>query len=440
VCLPVVQVASQLECETRALEARIAALSEEAEVLAGAVRDAKAEGHDLAAAAAATKQQLAAARVEADGLRAQIVSAPEAVVTALAEVNGAVERARLRCAYAEAKTREQLARADQLARLDKELRKATAVAAEGCAAVAARKEASHVLKARRTPPRQYCLTHSPRPRSQAARARLSENEAEGWRLVSEKEHLQRTLATVAERQARLEQQGELKVRAPLPCTPRALTLDTASPQREAAAAALRAAEGEAAAANARSDSSASRVAENTAAARQLEVRLRDALVAQPVLTWRISSERLRRRSCGALTPATWHPSPPATTPCWTPSTITTAGWPRRWMGPSLATLPKRCRSRGLRRPLRWWNSDSAQPGSSLCHRDTTLASSAVIVRVLEDIANWWLVVHHLRRSPRHCTSSEESRSLAKRVEEHAAPGCQQPESRAARGTARRGEQ
>ena len=108
-------------------------------------------------------------------------------------MRAAVERERQRAAGAEARVRELTARVEQLANLEKDVRKAVALMGEADAAIAARKEASAVLK--------------------AARAQISENEAETWRLESEREHLARTLATVAERQARAEQQGELKVRA-----------------------------------------------------------------------------------------------------------------------------------------------------------------------------------------------------------------------------------
>ena len=113
---------------------------------------------------------------------------------ALAEMRAAVERERQRSSAAEAQLRELSARVEQLAFLEKDVRKAVALMGEVSAAVAQRKEASAVLK--------------------AARAQMADNEAETWRLDSEREHLQRTLATMAERQARLEQQGELKVRRP----------------------------------------------------------------------------------------------------------------------------------------------------------------------------------------------------------------------------------
>ena len=111
---------------------------------------------------------------------------------ALADMRAAVERERQRSAAAEAQLRELSARVEQLAFLEKDVRKAVALMGEVSAAVAQRKEASAVLK--------------------AARAQMADNEAETWRLESEREHLQRTVATMAERQARLEQQGELKVR------------------------------------------------------------------------------------------------------------------------------------------------------------------------------------------------------------------------------------
>jgi len=166
---------------------------EEQENLSASIRDAKAEALDVADRCAATKTAIAQSKHEAEQLRTQIVSAPEAAVSALAEAQAAVERARGRVTAAEAKAREQLGRGDALSSLEKEFRKATAVATEAQQAVAQRKEASGVLK--------------------LAQQRMQENEAEGYRIESEQQHLERTLATLAERQARLEQQGELKVSA-----------------------------------------------------------------------------------------------------------------------------------------------------------------------------------------------------------------------------------
>jgi hypothetical protein len=111
-------------------------------------------------------------------------------------MRGAVERERARAAAADARVRELTTRAEQLTTLEKDIRKSIALMGEASSEVAARKEAARVLK--------------------AARAQIADNEAETWRLESEKEHLQRTLGTLAERQARLEQQGELKVRDMLP--------------------------------------------------------------------------------------------------------------------------------------------------------------------------------------------------------------------------------
>ena len=189
-CVP--QAVRQLEAENRALELRLAELQEEQENQACAIRDAKAEALDAADKGAATKAALQAAKAEAEALRGQIVSAPEAAVTALAEVQAAVERARGRVTAAEAQARAQHGRREALASLEKEIRKAIGVAGEAQHAVVQRKEASAVLK--------------------LAQQRMQENEAEGYRIESEQQHLERTLATLAERQARLEQQGELKVR------------------------------------------------------------------------------------------------------------------------------------------------------------------------------------------------------------------------------------
>jgi hypothetical protein len=186
------QAVRQLEAENRALELRLAELQEEQENQACAIRDAKAEALDAADKGAATKAALQAAKAEAEALRSQIVSAPEAAVTALAEVQAAVERARGRVTAAEAQVRAQHGRREALASLEKEIRKAAGVAGEAQHAVVQRKEASAVLK--------------------LAQQRMQENEAEGYRIESEQQHLERTLATLAERQARLEQQGELKVR------------------------------------------------------------------------------------------------------------------------------------------------------------------------------------------------------------------------------------
>jgi chromosome segregation ATPase len=211
------------EAELAELEARVNALADEQEALQAAVRDAKAEGHDLADKAAAAKQAVAAARAEGDALRAKIVDAPEvrrsssACVScvlllrtpasaetrllclraqraegALAEMRGAVERERARAGAGEARVRDLTTRAEQLGALEKDIRKAVGLMGEAAAEVAARKEAARVLK--------------------AARAQIALNEAETWRFESDREHLQRTLGTLAERQARLEQQGELKVR------------------------------------------------------------------------------------------------------------------------------------------------------------------------------------------------------------------------------------
>ena len=186
------QAVRQLEAENRALELRLAELQEEQENQACAIRDAKAEALDAADKGAATKAALQAAKAEAESLRSQIVSAPEAAVTALAEVQAAVERARGRVTAAEAQARAQHGRREALASLEKEIRKSSGVAGEAQHAVLQRKEASGVLK--------------------LAQQRMQENEAEGYRIESEQQHLERTLATLAERQARLEQQGELKVR------------------------------------------------------------------------------------------------------------------------------------------------------------------------------------------------------------------------------------
>jgi chromosome segregation ATPase len=204
-----------LEAEVAELQLRLDGLADEQEALNATLRDLKAEGHDVADKVAATKQAVQAARGECDTLRAKIVDAPEvrpsrsalhcslrrtradACVAqreegALAEMRAAVERERQRASAAEAQLRELNARVEQLSCLEKDVRKAVSLMGEASAAVAERKAASATLK--------------------AAQAQMAANEAETWRLESEREHLQRTLATMAERQARLEQQGELKVR------------------------------------------------------------------------------------------------------------------------------------------------------------------------------------------------------------------------------------
>ena len=112
---------------------------------------------------------------------------------ALAASRAALERERARGAAAEAQARESGALCDSLASLEHDVAKATAVAVEAQQAVAARKEAARVLK--------------------AARARVADDDAEALRLAAEAEHLRRSLLQLAERQTRLEQQGELKVRA-----------------------------------------------------------------------------------------------------------------------------------------------------------------------------------------------------------------------------------
>ena len=107
-------------------------------------------------------------------------------------MRAAVARERARAGAADARVRELTARADTLACLEKDVRKAVALMGEAAAAVAARKDAGRVLK--------------------EARAQIRHNEADTWALDSEREHLQRTLGTLAERLARAEQQGELKAR------------------------------------------------------------------------------------------------------------------------------------------------------------------------------------------------------------------------------------
>lgn len=178
---------------------------------------------------------------------------------ALAEMRAAVERERQRAGSAEAQLRELNARVEQLASLEKDVRKAAALMADASAAVAQRKEASAVLK--------------------AARAQMADNEAETWRLESEREHLQRTLATMAERQARLEQQGELKVRQQhldganacvLRCADAFALPRAVFRQRETAMAHLRAAQEEHAAARSHGDAAADRAAATAAEARATE--------------------------------------------------------------------------------------------------------------------------------------------------------------------------
>ena len=131
---------------------------------------------------------------------------------ALADMRAAVERERQRASAAEAQLRELNARVEQLAFLEKDVRKAVALMGEASAAVAERKAASATLK--------------------AAQAQMAANEAETWRLESEREHLQRTLATMAERQTRLEQQGELKVRCDAACAPEAVLTCACSAARD----------------------------------------------------------------------------------------------------------------------------------------------------------------------------------------------------------------
>jgi len=220
----------ELEAAEAAAAARLAQLEAACAVEEAAVRDLKAEGHDAASRCAALRARLAAARAEAQALRGQLVADPHSAVAALAEAQRCVGEERRRLGAAEAGGRDAAARAELLRQLAAELARCAEAAGEAAAAVAQRKEAGRVVK--------------------AARAAVAAAEAEAWRLSAETEAVLRQQATLGERQARMEQQGAVKL--------------------QAAAAALRAAQEEDAAGRATGEAAGERVAANAAAARALE--------------------------------------------------------------------------------------------------------------------------------------------------------------------------
>ena len=218
--------------ENTDLNKRQAALSAEVKAL-------KQGTNQLTDEAAALRLRLGSAHGEAELLRSQVVQSPQKLEAALEALAAALDRERAAVADAERRQRELAGRADALARLEKDARKASSLMGELEGEIARKKGVSREVK--------------------ALRASLAAREHEAEQQAATLAHLRRQAAALADRIARLEAQGEVK--------------------REAAEGNIEEQLRDREAYEAENAASVAKVAENEAAARALRARLADLLAA-----------------------------------------------------------------------------------------------------------------------------------------------------------------
>ena len=179
-----------LEAETVELAAEITALNKQQLKLQADIRELKAQANEMGDRIANQKFALLQARQESAKLQAMIVSSPERVQAQLADMEAEVERDQQHVEHAERRTRQLQSERDALERYERELQELMRLLGDAERDTAKSKELAEALEQRRE--------------------QLAEKEAALRSLTQERAHLDKQLALVEERLARIRTQSEAR--------------------------------------------------------------------------------------------------------------------------------------------------------------------------------------------------------------------------------------